>query len=81
MGGCGVGVRRQKYKKPKMADFCHFCSCKGNVGVGPPTRGGPNAPSPHVTTAFFFPEKHQTLHDLSIANCMHGNEMMLIHSV
>ena len=29
---CWGGVRGQKYKKkPKMADFCHFCSCKGGM--------------------------------------------------
>ena len=36
---------------------------------------------PHVTTAFFFfPEKHQTLHDLSLGNCMHGYEMIIVDS-
>ena len=49
------------------------------MGAGPPTGGGPNAPCPHVPTAFFS-EKHQTLHDLSLANCMHGNEMIIVNS-
>ena len=51
------------------------------MGAEPPTVGGPNSPCPpHVTTAFFFPEKHQTPHDLNLANCMHGNEMIIVDS-
>ena len=64
-----------------MADFCHFCSCKGGyVGAGPLTGGGPNAPCPPCHHCFFFSEEHQTLHDLSLANCMHGNEMIIVDS-
>ena len=47
------------------------------MGAGPPTRGGQNAPC-HLP--FFFPEKHQTLHDLSLGNCMHGYEMIIVDS-
>ena len=40
----------------------------------------PHGPT-NVTTDFLVsPEKHQTLHDLSLANCMHGNEMIIVDS-
>ena len=50
------------------------------MGAGPQTREGQMPNAPHVTTVFFFPEKHQTLHDLSLANCMVSNEMIIIDS-
>ena len=52
------------------------------MGAGPPTGAGPNAPCPPHVTTVFSPEKHQTLHvhDLSLANCMHGNEMIVVDS-
>ena len=63
-----------------MADFCHFCSCKGGMWAQSLRPGEGQMPhAPHVTTAF-FPEKHQTLHDLSLANCMHSNEMIIVDS-
>ena len=67
-----------------MADFCHFCSCKGVCGGRASDQGRAKKKKcsmpPHVTTAFFFPEKHQTLHDLSLANCMHDNDMIIVDS-
>ena len=49
------------------------------LGLRPGEDQMPHAP-PHVITAFFFSEKHQTLHDLSLANFMHGNEMIIVDS-
>ena len=37
-------------------------------------------PMPPMSPLPFFSEKHQTLHDLSLANCMHGNEMISVDS-
>ena len=50
------------------------------MGAGP-LMGGPNAPCPPpMSPLSFFPEKYQTLHDFSLADCMHGNEMIIVDS-
>ena len=58
----GGGERAKIFKKnPKMADFCHFCSCKRGMwgqGLRP---GEGQMPHPRQVTTAFFSEKHQTL--------------------
>ena len=76
----GVGWRGQNIKSQKWLIFANFVLIRGYVRAGPPMGKDQMAPmSPHVTTAF-FPEKYQTLHELSLANCMHGNEMIIVDS-
>ena len=49
-------------------------------GLRPGEGQMPHGPT-NVTTDFFVsPEKCQTLQDLSLANCMHGNEMIIVDS-
>ena len=67
-------------KSSKKDDFAIFFLARGVCGAEPPTGGGPNAPCPPDVPTAFFPEKYQTLHDLSLANGMHGNEMIIIDS-
>ena len=76
----GGGGRGGKNMKTQIFDFCHFCSCKGSMWGRASDGGGPNAPMPppQCHHCLFFPEKHQTLHDLRLANCMHGNEMIIV---
>ena len=80
-GGCGVGWRGQKYKKPKIADFCHFCSCKGVCEGRASNQGRAKCPHTPMSPLPLFPGKHQTQHNLSLANCMHGNEMIIVDSL
>ena len=95
VGWEGGGVEGKIKKKPKMADFCHFWYLQGVCGGRTSDRGRARCPIPPMSPlfcfvlflfcfcfCFFFSEQHQTLHDLSLAICMHGNEMiLLIHSV
>ena len=51
--------------------------------MGAGHRGRAKCPIPHalpMSPLFFFSEKHQTLHDLSLANCMYGNEKIIVDS-
>ena len=50
------------------------------MGEGPLMGGGGQMLRCHRPGTAFFPEKYQTLHDLSLANCMHGNEMIIVDS-
>ena len=81
-GGLWGGVcEGQKYKKPKWLIFAMFVLVRGGMwgqglwpGNGQMPHASPMSPLP------FFSEKHQTLHDLSLANCMYGNEMIIVDS-
>ena len=61
-----MGVRGQKYKKPKWLIFAIFVLVRGVCGGRASDWERAKCPMPPFN--FFFPEKHQTLHDLSLGN-------------
>ena len=62
--------------------FAIFILVRRVCGGKASDRGRAKCPMPPHVTTVFSPEKHQTLHvhDLSLANCMHGNEMIVVDS-
>ena len=77
-GGGGRGDKNIKSKKCLI--FAIFVLVRGVYGGRASDWGGPNAPMPPCHHCLFFPEKHQTLHNLTSANCMHDKEMIIVDS-
>ena len=81
----GWGWGGKNIKSQKWEIFAIFVPVRGVCGGSASDLGRAKCPMhPHVTTDFFFffffTEKHQTQQELSLANCMHGNEMIIVDS-
>ena len=72
----GWGWGGKNIKGQKWLIFPIFVLVKGVCGGRASEQG--RAKCPMSALPFFFPEKHQTLHDLSLGNCMHGYEMIIV---
>ena len=75
--GWGEG---ENIKSQKWLIFAIFVLVRGVCGGRASDRGRAKCPMPPCHHYLFFPQKHQTLHDLSLADCMHGSEMKIVDS-